>query len=394
MQFRSGVSLDPPQTAQPRGFVMSLIRGIAALASMALLAVGCGGGSASSTTQTTTTGGGSVKGVTISGNVLMKDGVQWTPKALQLNAFVASPSVAAGVYLQASQHFTLAELTALQTWGADTVRFQIGQPEMDPQSTLYTTAFVAQVQSAVAQARSLGLNVILSVQDAAATGETSPASLPNAGTIRAWTTLSTVANGDQQILFELFSEPSLSATTANWTAWQSAFQAVITAIRSAGATNVLLADGLQGGTTFAGAPVLSDTMGRTGYAVQPWFFANYHTTSAYDTAFGNLAATSVVVATAWSTLDGGGYSEYCGSTTPTDAQTLLNYLLAKKIGVTGFAFDDPGYGANLNLIGSIVQDLNGTPTTFAGGAKVCGDAGFGPGAMMQTEFKTGVVPAP
>jgi len=347
-------------------------------------------------TGTTTTGSGGGTGkVTISGNELLKDGVQWTPKGLQLNAFVASPAVAAGVYLQAYQHFTLGELSSLQTWGADTVRFQIGQPELDPQSSLYTAAFVAQVQAAVTQARTLGLNVILSVQDAASTGETAPTSLPNAGTTRAWTTLLTVANGDQGILFEMFSEPPLSSTPTNWTSWQTAFQALVTAIRGAGAKNVLLIDGLEGGgTTFAGAPALSDPLGQMGYAVEPWFFANYRTTAAYDTAFGNLAATNVVVATAWSTLNGGAYTEYCGPTTPADAQTLLNYLLTKKIGVTGFAFDDPGVGTTLDLIGTVVQDLNGTPTSFAGGTLVCGDAGFGPGAMMQTEFKTGVVPAP
>ncbi|HWG16490.1 MAG TPA: cellulase family glycosylhydrolase [Acidobacteriaceae bacterium] len=377
---------------------MSVIRVVPALACAVVLAVGCGGGSTGLTTQTTTTSTGGSSGgtgkITISSNVLMKDGVPWTPRALQLNAFVASPAAAAGVYAQAYQHFTLGELSALQAWGADTVRFQIGQPEMDPQSSLYSAAFVGQVQAAVAQAKTLGLTVILSVQDAAATGETAPASLPNAGTTRAWSTLMTIANGDQGILFEMFSEPSLSATPTNWTAWQSAFQSLVTALRGAGAKNVLLADGLQGGTTFAGAPALTDTLAQTGFAVQPWFFPNYRTTAAYDAAFGNLAGTNVVVATAWSTLDGGGYTEYCGPTTPADAQTLLNYLLAKKIGVTGFAFDDPGYGANLNMVGTIVQDLNGTPTTFAGGTKVCGDAGFGPGAMMQGEFKTGIVPAP
>ena len=193
----------------------------------------------------------------------------------------------------------------MQAWGADTVRFQIGQPELDPQSTLYTTAFVAQVQSAVTQARSLGLSVILCVQDAAATGETAPSSLPNAGTARAWTTLMTIANGDQGILFELFSEPPLSSTPTNWTLWQTAFQVLVTAIRGACVKNVLLVDGLEGGgTTFAGAPALSDSLNAMGYAVEPWFFANYRTTSAYDTAFGNLSATNVVVATAWSTLNG------------------------------------------------------------------------------------------
>ena len=376
---------------------MRVIRVVSALASVILVAVGCGGGGAVSTTQTasTTTGSGANGKVTISGNVLLKDGVQWIPKGLQLNAFVAAPSVATGVYAQAYQHFTLSELSALQAWGADAVRFQIGQPELDPQSTLYTATFITQVQSAVTQARALGLNVILSVQDGAQTGETSPASLPTAGTARAWTTLTTIANGDQGILFELFSEPTLSSTQTNWALWQTAFQSLVTAVRTAGAKNVILVDGLEGGgTTFAGAPTLSDPLNALGYAVEPWFFANYHTTSAYDTAFGSLAANNVVVATAWSTLDGGGYPEYCGPTTPTDAQTLLNYLLAKKIGVTGFAFDDPGYGTNLNMIGTVVQDLNGTPTTFAGGTLTCGAAGFGPGAMMQGEFKTGVVPAP
>ena len=364
------------------------------MAFVVLLASGCGSGTMSTTTQTVTSPATGPGKVTISGNLLLKGGVQWTPKGLQLNAFVASPVVGAGVYAQAYQHFTLAELSSLQAWGADTVRFQIGQPEMDPQSSLYTASFVAQVQAAVAQARTLGLNVILSVQDEAQTGETAPASLPDAGTTRAWTTLMTVANGDQGIMFEMFSEPSLPATPANWVTWQGAYQALVTAIRGTGASNVLLADGLQGGTTFAGAPTLSDPTGQTGYAVEPWFFPNYRTTAAYDTAFGNLAATSVVVAAAWSTLDGGSYSEYCGPTTPTDAQTLLNYLLAKKIGVTGFAYDDPGLGATLNLLGTIVQDLNGTPSTFAGGTLVCSDAGFGPGAMVQGEFKTGVVPPP
>ena len=364
------------------------------MAFVVLLASGCGSGTTSTTTQTVTSPATGPGKVTISGNLLLKGGVQWTPKGLQLNAFVASPVVGAGVYAQAYQHFTLAELSSLQAWGADTVRFQIGQPEMDPQSSLYTASFVAQVQAAVAQARTLGLNVILSVQDEAQTGETAPASLPDAGTTRAWTTLMTVANGDQGIMFEMFSEPSLPATPANWVTWQGAYQALVTAIRATGASNVLLADGLQGGTTFAGAPTLSDPTGKTVYSVEPWLFPNFRTTAAYDTAFGNLAATSVVVAAAWSTLDGGSYSEYCGPTTPTDAQTLLNYLLAKKIGVTGFAYDDPGLGATLNLLGTIVQDLNGTPSTFAGGTLVCSDAGFGPGAMVQGEFKTGVVPPP
>ena len=139
---------------------------------------GCGGSGSqtvATTTTTTTTTPPGTGNVTISGTRLMRDGAAWTPKALQLNAFVAAPSVAAGVYLAAYQHYSAAELVALKGWGADTVRFQIGQPEVDPQSSLYSAAFVTQVQVAVAQARADGLNVILSMQDQAQTGETAPA---------------------------------------------------------------------------------------------------------------------------------------------------------------------------------------------------------------------------
>jgi endoglucanase len=355
---------------------------------------GCGGGGTQTAATTSTTSTSGAGNVTISGTRLLRDGVAWTPKALQLNAFVAAPSVATGVYLAAYQHYSAAELIALKGWSADTVRFQVGQPEMDPQSSLYSAAFVTQLQGAVVQARADGLNVILSMQDQAQTGETAPATLPNASTTRAWGTLVTMSNNDQGILFELFNEPTLPVGSANWSAWQTAHQALITSIRGLGAKEVILVEGLAAGATLQGALPLTDPLNSVGYAVHPFFFSTYRTPADFDANFGNFAASNVVVVTEWSTLSGGGYPEYCSSTTPTDAQTFLKYLQGKNIGVTGFAFDDPGYGVNLDLIGSIVQDLNGTPTTFAGGTRICGQAGFGPGAMLQTEFQTGVVPAP
>jgi endoglucanase len=359
---------------------------------VALLTVcGCSGTGSNPTISPVQTAPGPGN-VSISGTHLQRDGVAWTPKSLQLSAFVAAPSVASGVFLGAYQNYTPAELVALKSWGADTVRLQIGQPEMDPQSALYSAAFVTALQGAVTQARADGLNVILCVQDQAQTGETTPATLPNASTTRAWGTLVTLANNDQGILFELFDQPVLAANTPNWSLWQTANQALITSIRALGAKNVILVEGLAAGATLQGAPALSDPLSSLGYAVHPYFFANYRTPADYDANFGNFAAANVVMATEWSTL-ATGFTEYCSTNTPADAQTLLNYLLTKNIGISGFAFDDPGFGANLGYIGSIVQDLNGTPTTFGNGSKVCGQLGFGPGVMLQTEFKTGVVPA-
>jgi hypothetical protein len=176
--------------------------------------------------------------------------------------------------------------------------------------------------------------------------------------------------------------------------WQTAHQSLITSIRATGAKNTILVEGLAAGATLEGAPPLTDPLNSIGYAVHPYFFSDYRTPAEYDANFGDFAAAGhVVLVTEWTTF-AVGYPEYCQPITATDSETLLNYLGAKNIGVIGFAFDDPGYGANYGYIGSIVQDLNGTPSTFGDGNVFCGDLGFGPGVMLETYFKTGGVPVP
>ena len=330
--------------------------------------------------------------VTLTGGKLMRDGKAWQPRGVQLNAFVATPAVQYGEYTAAYQNFSAAELSGIVAWGADTVRFQIGQPGLDPQSGLSSASWIATVQAGVEAARADGLSVIVSVQDQSQTGEPLPSDEPDAGTIRAWTTLTGLFNSDQGVVYEIFNEPEGAANAADWAAWQSAHQAVLTAIRATGAKNVVLADGLQGATTLAGALTLSDPLNASGYAVHPFFLGptGYETPTDFAANFGSFAATSVVVATEWSTHD----TDYCDGNTPAASQALLTYLSENNIGVVGFAYDDPGYAGNQGHIGNIVLDYDGTPTSFAGGKLVCGEYGFGPGAMLQTAFKTGVVPAP
>ncbi|MGA8580020.1 MAG: cellulase family glycosylhydrolase, partial [Bryobacteraceae bacterium] len=101
------------------------------------------------------------------------------------------------------------------------------------------------IQSAVAYARSIGLNVIVCVQDEAQSGETNPASLPNAATQRVWQTLAPLFNADTGILYEVMNEPSLTPSAANWSAWQAAMNAAIATIRATGSANVVIADGLD-----------------------------------------------------------------------------------------------------------------------------------------------------
>src|SRR5262249_54826380 len=160
---------------------------------------------------------------------------------LNMIAFVAPPSAQAGVFLAAYQHYSTAELSALKSWGADTVRFQVSQPGLDPQNSLFTQAFVDQVHAAVLAARSAGLNVLVSIQDERQSGETTPMQLPNSATIRVWTELAPFFNHDTGILYELMNEPEPTVSVANWESWREAMNAVITAVRATGSTNVVVA---------------------------------------------------------------------------------------------------------------------------------------------------------
>ena len=141
-------------------------------------------------------------------------------------------------------------------------------PYLDPASTQsgeppYSPDLYNALADAVAFARSIGLNVILCVQDEAQSGEANyttdtmnnPA-MPNADTISVWKQLAPLYKNDKGVLLELFNEPTGPNTTANWNTWYNAMQAVVNTIRgSVGATNVIVADGVSFAQTLQGAPL-------------------------------------------------------------------------------------------------------------------------------------------
>ncbi|MBE7158695.1 MAG: cellulase family glycosylhydrolase, partial [Rhodospirillales bacterium] len=176
--------------------------------------------------------------VTVSGNTLLRDGTVWVSHGVVSIAFVAPPAAQSGVFLSAYQHFSVDELKAMKAWGADTVRFQVSQPGLDPQSPLYTSEFVTAVKNGVLQARAAGLNVIVSVQDESQSGEAHPVALPDAATQRVWQVLAPLFNNDRGILYEILNEPQPVPNPAHWKAWATAMNAQIAAIRRTGSRNV------------------------------------------------------------------------------------------------------------------------------------------------------------
>ena len=110
----------------------------------------------------------------------------------------------------------------------------------------------------------------------------------------------------------------------------------------------------------------------------------------WATRFGNAAATYPVIVGEWTTATTY-YVDSCSATvtncTSTAALAMLQYMQTNKIGLVAVSYD---FG--LPQYGGIVSDYNGTPTSFANGLQP-GNAGWGPGTIVQNWYRTGAVPS-
>lgn len=328
-------------------------------------------------------------GVTVLGSELLKNGVPWIPRGVQIVGLVAPDNALSGKYVAAHQNFSAHELSQAVADGADTVRFQVSNFGLDPDSTIYSPAYVREVQNGVELARSLGLSVIVSVQAEGPAGLNSRCPVPDTGTERVWTELASMFGGDPGVMFELYNEPGLNATARNWQIWLNGgsltqnngqpcqavgVQSLVDVIRAEGAGNVIIIPGLSGELTLAGMPAVVDPSNPAN--PQLAYGIHYPTLtggiSRWNKAFGNLAAVHPVVITEWdqnSTHD-------CIANAPTASTLLLGYLMSKQIGLVGFAFDLPG---------TIIADYASyAPTSFT--AFACGVPNGGPGELLFGEY--------
>ncbi len=312
-------------------------------------------------------------GVDVSGNRLTLDGAPWDPKGL---SFIGSLTVGSAVTAYA--HWGTPELAAAKSWGADSIRLQVSQPYLDPQSTQYDATYLTRVSSMVALAEKNNFVVILSMQDQSlAGGNADP--LPTASTVNAWNVLAPVFKSDMYVIYELYNEPTNNADTQGWSDWQNGttgtigHQHLVDVIRATGATNVLIADGAQHAEILTGIPMLTDSLERMAYAVHPYYVdAINGNANAWDDRFGYLSATVPVVATEWNDQSAG---TGCEADAPTRAPQLVTYLGQHHIGQYGWAFD---------LLGTLISDWSWTPTTLVG--FTCGQPNGGIGDLLKTTY--------
>jgi hypothetical protein len=324
------------------------------------------------------------------------------PNGVQIVGLVAPADIIRGNFRTAREHFGRQELLNALKWNANTIRFQVSQPGLDPQSPLYSQQYLADLKRGVQMARDLGFVVIVSVQDQhGASGDSITHKMPTEATRRALHTLCSAFNSDGGVIYELFNEPALRPSPDNWRLWKSGgidpdggdqiigMQALIHDVRGTGSHNLLIVEGLLWGGTFEGAPQIFDPDAKTVYGVHPYFGHSGFTPDGWNKTFGFLAVESKpVICTEWCqpTPKQGqptppwfrGLSGKQLSHTPL---MLLHYLEERGIGIIGWAFDIPG---------TIVQDLDGTPTSFEAGNQ----PGGGPGACLRAYFKRVNQPLP
>ena len=312
-------------------------------------------------------------GVSVSGNHLTRNGQLWIPKGLSMIG-----SLTCGSARTAFSHWGPAEVAAAKAFGADTFRFQVSQPFLDPQGAQYSAPYLQRLKDMVALAENSGFAVILSMQDQSlACGNADP--MPTASTQRAWNALAPVFARDPLVIYELYNEPQNYPDAAGWAQWKNGangtvgHQTLLNLVRSLGSQNVVLADGARLGEILTGLPLLNDPLGKVGYATHPYYMASINSDPlAWDKRFGNLSATVPVVATEWNANSGQGG---CTSNDDVLAARLVTYLKAHNIGVYGWAYDLPG---------TLVLDWSWAPTNFNN--FVCGTGSNGAGQLLKTSY--------
>ena len=323
-------------------------------------------------------------GMRVFGNLLTLDGRPFTPRGFTLIGALAPPGCTQPNDAAATTHFSIGELDALRdTWHANTVRFQVSQAGL---SGADWSTYLSTVTADVALAEQEHLQVIVSMNVGKALNCLAVQDdLPTAATVTAWNHLAPAFDNDPDVAYELFNEPVVTPGTppgpddpippAVWNQWRDGGampdpnngeaavgeQELVDTVRGLGATNVLIADGLNKAGRLQGVPALTDSTvpANIAYAVHPYYYADGP--AGWDVRFGYLSSTVPVIATEWNYTTSS--PDQCGTWAEQQAPTLLAYLAAHSIGVLGYAGDNDVVGDPTAGPKALMADWSWTPNS-------------------------------
>ncbi len=256
------------------------------------------------------------------------------------------------------------QILAMKTyWNADAVRFQVSQGALvfengDPGPDPYTDT----VLDVVAEARALGMVVIVSVQTQTYGCTPPPADgsslkLPSEGTLAAWTQLAPSLGDDKGVVLEIFNEPQSKVPCAtgvdwSWLEWaygcdtdpDTGIDGMVPlglAVRELAPDNVLLFDGDNNAGKFNDFVPPAEMPGNSAYAIHPYFYADGPTGDGpaggegWDDRYGHLQASGeALVATEWNGSASCREPELA-------AELVQDYLPARDIGLFVHSWDAP-----------------------------------------------------
>ena len=364
------------------------MRFITALCCSALFLIGCSGG-----VPVANNARSSQQDIGVFGTHLTLNGNNWLPRSVVLQAFVAPLA-----YLQVNDtqaynaqiNYGPAEFAAINAYGADTIRFQVSQPSLDPQSPLYSAQYANALVTGMQQAREAGFIVMIMMQDESLSGEPDPHPLATAETVRDWDLLNPLFGTDRGVIYELYNEPEIVSNATDWDLWANGdttgnstiapgavgMQTLTTHLRSEGSKNVFIVDALGFAQNLSGVIPIIDPLDQMVYAVHPYPRGSSDE-SKWPSQFGIASQTLPVWADEWSAKAGGSLGL---GQLPTYqvAVDLLNYCRSNNIAVGGGAFDIPGL---------LVQNVPGwTPTNYDNYSP--SNTGDDAGALLEVLFRT------
>lgn len=331
---------------------------------------------------------------------LKRDGVgPYRPKGLILEGLAAAPSSFKmltpafrdmGERLQANPQKVLSDVKA---FGADSVRFNIAQANLDPKSEHFDAKYVDQVVELVQRARAMKLVVLVEINDE------QPPKLgrlghPSDATDRVWQQLLPRFADDQGILIGAYNEPTMSGTNpAGLAEWQSSYNGAVAAIRATGAKNVVVVDGPYFGTQLppdALSYLVNDPAHNLVYGVHPFPKGRIAYPEGWPATFEQFCSDARVQCqmTAWNiySLTVNGFKvAACPAASPKEAQAGLPNVskqllqVAKKLnsGMYGWAFDYP----------NVIVDREGKAVGFRNFVDCDNTPGpWGAGELLKGEF--------
>ena len=338
-------------------------------------------------------GPGQVSVSTCSGKPCLKrDGIgPYRPKGLIIEGLSAARSswpLLSPAYRDMGEKLSMNTLVALRQFGADSVRFNVSQVNLDVQTSFNDDSYADQIVLDVRAARALGMTVLLEVND-----EQPPKSgrlgYPSDSTERFWKRMLPLIGNDQGIMLGAYNEPLLDENENDLSAWQAGYNRIVAAIRSAGAKNVIVVDAPYWGQHLTPAALnhlVTDSAHNLVYGVHPFPVGPMARPAEWPRLFQQFCTSSSVLCqiTAWNMYDlvvNGFEIKACPNQSPEQfqrqmpvtAQRLLDVAKSMNSGIYGWAFDYPNIimdsSAPLSKTVSFNNfiDCQHTPTPWGGG---------------------------